>query len=235
MSAGSEGTMRAAVVGNDRRIGLQQVPVPACGPGMIRVAVDACGLCGSDLHFHHAKSWSPGLIPGHEITGRIEAIGEGPPPLVAERGLEIGRRVVVEPLVSCGTCEFCAAGRDSICPTLALAGVSRPGGFAESVVLPALRIHPVADDLDPKVAALDSETEGASGDQRTARSLPAVRRPKERADIEGSVGSYPLFVGDRRSDEASTGDRITDGTETESRRSGDRNSKDLWSGDRRST
>ncbi|MGB0618191.1 MAG: zinc-dependent alcohol dehydrogenase [Myxococcota bacterium] len=154
MSAGSEGTMRAAVVGNDRRIGLQQVPVPACGTGMIRVAVDACGLCGSDLHFHHAKSWSPGLIPGHEITGRIEAIGEDPPPLVAERGLEIGRRVVVEPLVSCGTCEFCVAGRDSICPTLALAGVSRPGGFAESIVLPALRIHPVADDLDPKVAAL---------------------------------------------------------------------------------
>ena len=154
MSGPAFGTMRAAVVADDLRIGTREVDVPECGPGMIRVAIDACGLCGSDLHFHHAKSWPAGLIPGHEITGRIDAIGDAPPALVEERGLHIGRRVVVEPLESCGTCEFCAAGRDSICPTLTLAGVSRPGGFAESIVLPALRIHPVADDLDPPVAAL---------------------------------------------------------------------------------
>lgn len=154
MSPASASTMRAAVVGDDLRIGLRTVPLPECGPGMIRVAVDACGLCGSDLHFHRARSWPAGLIPGHEITGRIDAIGEDPPPLVRERGLRIGRRVVVEPLESCGHCEFCRAGRDSICPGLALAGVSRPGGFAESIVLPALRIHPVAEDLDPAVAAL---------------------------------------------------------------------------------
>lgn len=154
MSAGTDRTMRAAVVGNDLRIGLREVPLPDCGPGEIRVAIDACGLCGSDLHFHHAKSWTPGLVPGHEITGRIDVIGEAPPPLVAERGLRVGQRVVVEPLESCGTCAFCRAGRDSICPALGIAGVSRPGGFAESIVLPALRIHPVAEDLDPPVAAL---------------------------------------------------------------------------------
>ncbi len=154
MSARLAATMRAAVVGEDLRIGLREVPLPDCGPGMIRVAVDACGLCGSDLHFHHAKSWRAGLIPGHEITGRIEAIGDAPPPLVEERGLRVGQRVVVEPLESCGRCEFCRSGRDSICTSLALAGVSRAGGFAESIVLPALRIHPVADDLDPAVAAL---------------------------------------------------------------------------------
>lgn len=154
MSPPDTSTMHAAVVGDDLRIGLRTAPRPACGPGEIRVAVDACGLCGSDLHFHHARSWPAGLIPGHEITGRIDAIGDRPPPLVEERGLRVGQRVVVEPLESCGHCEFCRAGRDSICPALTLAGVSRPGGFAESIVLPAIRIHPVADDLDPAIAAL---------------------------------------------------------------------------------
>ena len=146
--------MRAAVVDDDRRIGVRSVPEPACGPGEIRVRVDACGLCGSDLHFFHARSWDPGLIPGHEITGRIEAIGDAPPSVVAGRGLEVGSTVVVEPIESCGTCGPCRAGRSSICPELLLAGVSRPGGFAESIVLPAARIHPIADDLDPAVAAL---------------------------------------------------------------------------------
>ncbi|MEM9178015.1 MAG: alcohol dehydrogenase catalytic domain-containing protein [Myxococcota bacterium] len=154
MSGADATGMRAAVVGADLSIGVRDVARPACGPGMVRVAVDACGLCGSDLHFHHAKSWPEGLIPGHEITGRIEAIGDAPPALVTERGLEVGRRVVVEPLVSCGTCAHCRAGRDSICPSLTLAGVSRAGGFADSIVMPALRIHPVAEDLDPSVAAL---------------------------------------------------------------------------------
>ena len=146
--------MRAAVVDDDRRIGVRSVPRPACGPGEIRVRVDACGLCGSDLHFFHARSWDPGLIPGHEITGRIEAIGDAPPSVVAERGLEVGSTVVVEPIESCGTCAPCRAGRSSICPELLLAGISRPGGFAESIVLPATRIHMIADDLDPAVAAL---------------------------------------------------------------------------------
>ena len=146
--------MRAAVVDEDRRIGVQSVPRPACGPGEIRLRVDACGLCGSDLHFFRAHSWDPGLIPGHEITGRIEAIGDAPPAVVAGRGLEVGSTVVVEPIESCGTCAPCRAGRSSICPELRLAGVSRAGGFAESIVLPAERIHPIADDLDPAVAAL---------------------------------------------------------------------------------
>ena len=134
MSPPDTSTMHAAVVGDDLSIGLRTAPLPECGPGAIRVAVDACGLCGSDLHFHHARSWPAGLIPGHEITGRIDAIGDRPPPLVEERGLRVGQRVVVEPLESCGHCEFCSAGRDSICPALTLAGVSRPGGFALSLI-----------------------------------------------------------------------------------------------------
>lgn len=146
--------MRAAVVDDDRTIRVREISRPECGPGEIRVRVDACGLCGSDLHFFHARSWDPGLIPGHEITGRIEAIGDRPPDVVARRGLGVGSAVVVEPIESCGVCVGCRAGRSSICPELRLAGVSRAGGFAEAIVMPAERIHPIAEDLEPALAAL---------------------------------------------------------------------------------
>lgn len=148
------GTMRAAMVADDRTIGLRSAPIPECGPGEVRVRIDACGLCGSDLHLYHARSWTPGLIPGHEIAGHVETIGPSPPAVVTERGLEVGRTVVVEPLESCGACPSCRAGRAATCPDLRIAGVHRPGGFAESIVLPASRIHPIAADLDPAVAAL---------------------------------------------------------------------------------
>ena len=146
--------MRAAVVGPDREIAVREVPRPHCGPGEIRVRVEACGLCGSDLHLFHRRSWTPGLIPGHEIAGRVEAIGDAAPECVATRGLEVGTAVVVEPIESCGECSLCRSGRSAICPHAKLAGISRPGGFAESIVLPAMRVHPIAEGLDPAVAAL---------------------------------------------------------------------------------
>lgn len=146
--------MRAAVVGEDLTIGLRRVPKPACGPSDVRVAVEACGLCGSDLHAQRRRSWPPGLIPGHEIAGRIEAIGAKAQVEARARGLTVGDRVVVEPLRTCGRCAACAAGQDSVCPDLAITGVHRPGGFAEFVVAEPHRVYRLDGEWPASVATL---------------------------------------------------------------------------------
>ena len=82
------------------------------GPGQIRVAVLACGVCRTDLHVVDGELPHPHLpiIPGHEIVGRIDALGEG----VA--GLEIGERVGIPWLGhTCGVCPFCRARRENLC------------------------------------------------------------------------------------------------------------------------
>jgi len=139
--------MRAAVASEKHALAVESVPVPEPGPGEVRVRVEACGLCGTDLHLI-AGGLTPGHTPGHEIAGRVDALGAG----VA--GVAVGDRVAVEPLLTCGTCEPCRSGRDSICPQLRLLGVHVAGGFAEHVIVPARRLFPVPPDLDPRLAAL---------------------------------------------------------------------------------
>lgn len=130
------------------RISAERVPVPEPGPGEARVRVRACGVCGSDLHLLHLGLLPRHGAPGHEITGEVDAVGDG----VA--GVAPGDTVVVEPLDSCGRCAPCGAGRDSICPDAQLFGMHRPGGMAEYLVVPAKRLFAVPRDLDPRLAAL---------------------------------------------------------------------------------
>jgi len=125
-----------------------RVPVPEPGPGEVRVAVESCGICGSDLHLFHAGFFAPGSVPGHESAGRIDALGDG------VSGIATGARVAVEPMRGCGRCAECRRGLYSICREARLHGVHLPGGLAEAVVVPADRVHPVPADLDPGIAAL---------------------------------------------------------------------------------
>jgi threonine dehydrogenase-like Zn-dependent dehydrogenase len=118
------------------------------GPGEVRVRVEACGVCGSDLHFFELGPMVPGKTPGHEIAGRIDALGDG------VEGFATGDRVVVEPLASCGRCAYCRTGRDAICPAVQFFGVHRHGGFAEFVTAPSHRLFRVPAAVDAPVAAL---------------------------------------------------------------------------------
>ncbi|MFE5047016.1 NAD(P)-dependent alcohol dehydrogenase [Streptomyces sp. NPDC056637] len=123
-------------------------PVP--GPGEVLVRVEAAGLCHSDLHVLDA---APGALPyrppftlGHEIAGRVAALGPG-----AEGGPRPGERVVVYGPWGCGSCTRCAAGQDNHCDrrdTLGWhgAGLGRDGGMAEYVLVPAARhLVPIGD------------------------------------------------------------------------------------------
>ena len=142
--------MRAGIYCGPGKIALAERPLPAPGPGEVRLRITACGLCGTDLHMVHSPHpiIDVGSTMGHEMAGTVDDLGQG------VSGFAAGEPVVVEPLASCGDCEPCRGGRDSICRELELYGLRRPGGFADAVVVPAHRLYRVPRALDPALAAL---------------------------------------------------------------------------------
>ena len=119
-------------------------PPPELTPGDALVQVEAVGICGSDMHAWHGHDPRrvPPLILGHEACGIVL---EGPAP---------GSRVVLNPLVTCGSCADCQGGRSNLCRSRELIGMRLQGAFAEQVALPARNLIPVPDGMDPAVAAL---------------------------------------------------------------------------------
>jgi propanol-preferring alcohol dehydrogenase len=105
----------------------EERPTPAPGPGEVLLRVAACAVCRTDLHIVDGELPNIPLpiVPGHEIVGRVEALGEG----VAE--FRIGDRVGVPWLGgTCGTCAFCASGQENLCDNPTFTGYTRDGGFA---------------------------------------------------------------------------------------------------------
>ena len=111
---------------------LTDVPDPSPGPGEARVKVRACGICRTDLHVVEAELppvKSP-LIPGHQVVGIVDALGEGTSRFV------IGDRVGIAWLrKTCGECGFCRSGRENLCESQRFTGYHEDGGFAEYAVV----------------------------------------------------------------------------------------------------
>ncbi len=124
-------------------------PLVAPGPGEARLRIEACGICGSDLHIYRAPDLVPeGTTLGHEMVGVVESVGDE----VSE--WRAGDRVTVEPLISCGRCEMCLQGYDNRCPEYGIIGMHQPGGFSEQIIVPARRLYKVSEALAAPVAAL---------------------------------------------------------------------------------
>lgn len=128
---------------------------PAPKPGEVLLRVLAAGICQTDVHIRRATdSRTPdGTILGHEIAGEVADLGAG------VLGWSVGDRVVVHPCWACGTCRSCRAGRENECHSTggrkhppATPGVTKNGGMAGYVVVPASAIFDIGD-LDPAVAA----------------------------------------------------------------------------------
>jgi L-iditol 2-dehydrogenase len=143
-----DNTMRAARALGPQSLGVEDVPMPIPAPDEIRIRVEACGICGSDLHFFSHNLMPVGLTPGHEIAGVVDAVGD------RVAGVRVGTRAVVEPIEGCGSCVYCRSGRHNICREFRLYGLHVPGGLAEYITVPGHRVFPIADDLEPEIAAL---------------------------------------------------------------------------------
>ncbi len=139
---------RAVVFRGEHRLAVERRPRPDPGPHEVRLRVEACGICGSDLHLFQNGLYAPGLVPGHEFAGSVDALG----PEV--EGISVGQRMAVEPFRSCGRCDCCRRGRDPLCRAARVLGLNDPGGLAEFVIVPARRLFRVPPDLDASLAAL---------------------------------------------------------------------------------
>jgi alcohol dehydrogenase, propanol-preferring len=132
-------------------IAVDEVPVPAPGPGDLLVRVAACGVCGSDLHLIAGRIPAGPRLPqilGHEAAGVVRSVGEG---VVT---WQPGDRVALQMLRPCGSCRWCRGGRESICPHRSLPGIDSNGAHAEFAVVPARFVVPVPPEVPLEHAAL---------------------------------------------------------------------------------
>ena len=139
--------MRAARADGPGRIVVEDMERPEPGAGDVVVAIGACGICGSDLHWYHDEMMMPVACPGHEIAGTVAMVGSG------VETLREGDRVSVEGIASCGACRYCLAGNYHYCPRIGIVGMTIPGGYAEYLKIPARHCFDVGD-LDVATAAL---------------------------------------------------------------------------------
>ena len=124
----------------------EDVAPPTCNPRQVRIAIEACGVCRTDLHIIDAELKDPvlPLIPGHEVVGRIVQVGGD------VEGLAMGQRVGV-PWVgrTCGHCPYCSAGRENLCDAPGFTGYTLNGGFAQECVADAAYVFALCGDADP--------------------------------------------------------------------------------------
>tara|TARA_B100000427_G_scaffold97131_1_gene79961 strand:+ start:392 stop:1396 length:1005 start_codon:yes stop_codon:yes gene_type:complete len=125
-------------------------PIEINGESILKV--HASGICGSDMHAYHGKDERriPPLILGHEVSGKIL------------NGKFKDKTAVLNPLITCGKCEYCCTGSEHLCPDRVLLGMNRPyvrqGAFAELITVPEKNIYEIPDKLDIKEAAVAEPT-----------------------------------------------------------------------------
>jgi len=124
--------VKACVFHGPGRVEVESRPEPAPGPGELLLRMQAAGVCHSDIRVYKGeKQARPGVIPGHEIVGTVEALGEG------VQGFTIGQRVAVCPIIACGRCYYCLRGLRNRCLKRVTLGYEEDGGLAEYALIPA--------------------------------------------------------------------------------------------------
>jgi propanol-preferring alcohol dehydrogenase len=144
--------MKAAVVrAFNESLRIEDRPVPAPSHERVLMKMETCGLCHTDIHAAHGD-WpvkpTPPFVPGHEGVGIVTELGSG------VRGIAEGDRVAIPWLgYACGACEYCASGRETLCPNQSNSGYSVDGAYAEYAVADAAFVGRVPASLDPLDAA----------------------------------------------------------------------------------
>jgi len=143
--------MRALVYQGPKQMTIENWETPAPKAGEVRVRTAFCGICGSDVHGWlgiTGRRTAP-MVMGHELSGVVEAVVEG------VTDWNVGDRVTVQPLFSCGTCEYCREGLNNICATREFMGaMSCNGAFIDSFCVPAENLCKLPDNLSLEIGAL---------------------------------------------------------------------------------
>ncbi|MEO5845044.1 MAG: alcohol dehydrogenase catalytic domain-containing protein [Caldimonas sp.] len=161
--------MKALVYTQPKEMQLQERPMPELVAGEVVLRIEAVGICGSDMHAWHGHDprRQPGLVLGHEFVGRIDRS--------AAPGFEPGSRWTGNPLIVCGTCEYCVQGRNNLCANRTMVGMTRPGAYAEYMSIPAASLVALPQDM-PTVAAALTEP-AATAWHAINLSMRALARP----------------------------------------------------------
>jgi L-iditol 2-dehydrogenase len=147
--------MKSLLLTDYNHLEIVDQPMPVCGPDEVQVRVEACGICGSDVHGYDGSSGRriPPIVMGHEAAGTVAAFGS------EVQGLTKGDRVTFDSTVYCGSCEYCARGEMNLCDHRQVIGVScadfsRAGAFAEYVVVPRHIVYPLPETISFQEAAM---------------------------------------------------------------------------------
>lgn len=143
--------MRAVVFDGPGEVALREVPDPTPGPGEVVLTVGANTICGTDVRIIRGEKTTgiePGVILGHEVSGRVHAVGSG------VDQVRIGDLVGLSPVLSCGSCFYCNRDSEQLCTSMRIVGNAVDGGLAEYLRVPAEAVArgnlvPVGADIDP--------------------------------------------------------------------------------------
>ncbi|MDO5897398.1 L-idonate 5-dehydrogenase [Agrobacterium sp. Azo12] len=150
--------MKAVVIHAAKDLRIEERDVEPVGPGQVEVAIEAGGICGSDLHYYNHGGFGTvrirePMILGHEVAGTIKALGEG------VSGLSVGDRVAVSPSRPCNDCEYCLKGQQNHCLNMRFYGSAMPmphiqGAFRQRLVAQAWQCHRVEEGVSIHEAAM---------------------------------------------------------------------------------
>jgi propanol-preferring alcohol dehydrogenase len=142
--------MRAVqLVGIDQPVVAVTLPDPQPAAGEVRVRIAACGICHSDAHYRGGVGRVDfPRTPGHEVSGIVDTLGSG------VTGVDVGDRVALHYLVTCGVCDRCRGAGEQFCRQGEMLGKDRDGGYAEAITVPARNAIAVPDSVDLAHAAV---------------------------------------------------------------------------------
>lgn len=130
----------------------REVPLPEPGKGEVRVRVNLCGVCHTDLHTVEGDIHPPRLpiTPGHQVVGIVEKLGQG----AAKEGAQLGQRVGIPWFyAACGACEFCQRGEENLCPEAQFSGFHVDGGYGETMIAKMRYLLPIPENISDEQAA----------------------------------------------------------------------------------
>ncbi|MGK4044289.1 2,3-butanediol dehydrogenase [Heyndrickxia oleronia] len=183
--------MKALRWHNQKDLRLENIEEPQALKGKVKLKVEWCGICGSDLHeytagpifipteTHPLSGDKAPIVMGHEFSGQVVEVGEG------VTTVQVGDRVTVEPIYACGECEACKKGKYNLCDKMGFYGLAGGGGgFSEYAAVPAEMIHKLPETVSFEQGALV---------EPSAVALHAVRQSKLKVGDKAAVfGTGPI-------------------------------------------